>query len=74
MLTTMPGVSGQGNMMAGHRTVCCDVFRVWYFKQLSNHHRVQMLIPIHQWKRSSVSRVRAVPWWQEVVDWQACMS
>ena len=74
MLTAMPGPSGKGNVMVGHRTVCRDVFHAWYCKQLCNHHRGQMLIPIHQQKRSSTRRVRAVPRWQETVEWQACMT
>ena len=61
MLTAMRDPSGKGNVMGGHRTVCRDVLRAWHFKQLRNHHRVQLLIPIHQQKRSSTSRIRAVP-------------
>ena len=48
MLTAMVGYSGKGDVMVGHRTVCRDVFRVWHFKQLRNHHRVQTLTPTHQ--------------------------
>ena len=68
MLTAIPGPSGKGNVMMGHRAVCRDVFHAWHFKQLRNHHRVQILIPIHQEKRSSIRRVRAVPRWQETVE------
>ena len=48
MLTAMPDPSGKGDVMVGHRTVCRDVFRAWHLKQLRNHLRVHMLIPIHQ--------------------------
>ena len=41
----MPGSSGKGIVMVGHRIACRDAFRAWYFKQWRNHHRVQMLIP-----------------------------
>ena len=48
--------------------------RFSYFKQLCNHHRVQMFVPVHHWKLSSIRRVRAVPRWQEAEEWQACMT
>ena len=43
------------------RPNCRDVFRAWHFNQLRNHHRVQMLTPIHQYTRLSIRRVRVVP-------------
>ena len=60
--------------MMSQRTVSGEVFRAWHFKQWQNHRRVQMLIPTHQQKRSSIRRVRVVPMWQEAVEWQACMT
>ena len=48
MMTAMPGPSGKGNVTVGHRAVCHDVFRALHFKQFRSHHRMQMLIPIHQ--------------------------
>ena len=47
MLMAVPGPSGKGIVMVGHRTVCRGGFRARHFKQLRHHHRVQMLIPIH---------------------------
>ena len=69
----MPGPEGRGIEMTGQRSVSRGVFRAWHFKQWRNHQRVYMLIPIHQWKRSSMRSVRAVPRLQEAAEWQACM-
>ena len=72
-LTAMPGPGGRGIEMMGHRTVSCGVFRACHFKQWRNSQRVHALIPINEWKRSSMRSVRAVPRWEESIEWQACM-
>ena len=59
--------------MIGQRTVSRGVFRAWHFKQWRSHHRVQTFMPIHQYNRFSMRKVRVVPRWQETVEWQACM-
>ena len=74
MLTAMPGSSGRGIEITGHQTISREVSRAWNFRQWQSHHRVQMLIPIHQLNRSSIRRVRVVTRWQEADQWQACMT
>ena len=60
--------------MMGQRTVSREVFCASHFRQWRSHHRVQVFIPIHEQKHSSIRRVRAVPMWQKAVEWQACMT
>ena len=39
---------GRGIDMTGQRTVSREAFRAWHFRQWRIHHRVQVIIPIHQ--------------------------
>ena len=72
-LTATLDPRGGGIEMTGQRTINRGVFRAWYFEQWRNHQRVHKLNPTHKQKRSSMRSVRAVPRWQEAVEWQACM-
>ena len=70
-LTSVPGPSGRGiEMMIGKRTVSREFF-LCLTLEWRNHHRVQMLMPIHQQKHLSIRRVRVVQRWQEDVEWHA---
>ena len=44
----MPSPSDMGIVMMGHRTVSREVFCACQLKKLCSHHRVRVLMTIHQ--------------------------